>query len=196
MTMTNNVNNYESIKELKKQLRRRHISAGDAYQLPRTLRMLVRQEALEFELEGDIQAVIDLYTQVSEGLQRLTEKVPPIYKLLIDSSAQFWQSEAEKAEAKKIAREKQTTLEKTGLTRRPMTKMGKSAVFTTQNDKKTVGSIVKSPSIEEKVVEGESHTIKKPLTRSYRQRKLSRSRIAAKRRSQYIKKSSSTSLPR
>lgn len=82
---------------LRQYLKRRHLTARDAFQLPRTLRMLVRQDALEFELNGDILAVADLYNKLSLGLKSLTRKVPPIYRPLIESSADFWKSEADKA---------------------------------------------------------------------------------------------------
>jgi len=97
MTTATKVSNCQSMQELRQYLKRRHLTARDSFQLPRTLRMLVRQDALEFELNGEILAVADLYNQLSLGLKRLTQKVPPIYRPLIESSADFWKSEAVKA---------------------------------------------------------------------------------------------------
>jgi hypothetical protein len=97
MTTATKVSNCQSMQELRRYLKRKRLTARDAFQLPRTLRMLVRQDALEFELNGDILAVADLYNQLSLGLTRLTQKVPPIYRPLIESSADFWKSETDKA---------------------------------------------------------------------------------------------------
>ena len=110
MVTSNQISNCESIKELNELRKLRKLSARKAFQLPRTLRMLVRQDALEFELKGDTGSVTELYTQVSRRLNVLIPKVPPIYQPLIASSATFWQSEAEKVKAKKPLQSKRVSI--------------------------------------------------------------------------------------
>lgn len=94
--MLTDISNTKSMKELERH-RRRNLSARDAFQLPRTLRTLVWQDALEFELKGELGNVTRLYLQVSKELKKIANKVPPIYRPLIESSADFWKSEADKA---------------------------------------------------------------------------------------------------
>ena len=112
--MLTDISNTKSIKELER-YRRRNLSARDAFQLPRTLRTLVWQDALEFELKGELGNVTRLYLQVSKELKKIANKVPPIYRPLIESSAQFWSTEANKAMEKvNRTRGRQVTLGQSG----------------------------------------------------------------------------------
>lgn len=95
-TLSSQIRDTPSMKELRQYLKRGRISARSALQIPQSLRMLVRQDALDFELKGNVDAVVELYTQLSRGLVKLINKVPRIYRPLIESSADFWQSEADK----------------------------------------------------------------------------------------------------
>lgn len=106
--MTDQVNRCESIKELKRYLRR-NLTVRDAFQLPRTLRVLVRQDAMKFEIDEEFDNIAILYSQVSINLRFVVRKAPPIYRSLLESSAQFWEQEAKKADirANKLRRSKE-----------------------------------------------------------------------------------------
>jgi hypothetical protein len=105
--MIDQINRCESIKELKRYLRRK-LTVRDAFQLPRTLRVLVRQDAMKFEIDGEFDNIAVLYLQVSINLRDVVRKAPPIYRSLLESSAQFWEEEAKKADirANKLRRVK------------------------------------------------------------------------------------------